>query len=66
MHVERVRPTVYRLTLHAYELSTLVAAARLVSHGEAGADLTTEARAELRQVLADYDRELARVNAEAV
>ena len=54
MQLERVRPTVLRLTLHAYELAALIAAARLVAHkGEE--ELPEEAAEQLRQVLASYD-----------
>ena len=54
MKVERVRPAVLRLTLHAYELAALLAAARLVA--EKGEDeLPEEAAEQLRQVLASYD-----------
>ncbi len=54
MHVERVRPSVLRLTLHAYELAALIAAARLVAQkGEE--ELPQEAAEQLRRVLASYD-----------
>jgi len=61
MKIERIRPTTFQVTLHAYELATLVAAARLVVRGAEG-ELTEEARLQLQGVLADYDqafRELA-------
>jgi len=48
--------------MHAYELATLTAAARWAAEGGAG-ELEPEARAQLRQVLAAYEVELARVNA---
>jgi len=54
MQIERVRPAVFQITLHAYELATLVAAARVVAQG-AEAELTEEARGQLQTVLADYD-----------
>ena len=54
MQLERVRPTVLRLTLHAYELAALIAAARLVAQkGEE--ELPEEAAQQLRQVLTSYD-----------
>jgi hypothetical protein len=54
VHVERVRPSVLRLTLHAYELAALIAAARLVA--QKGEDeLPEEAAEQLRRVLASYD-----------
>jgi hypothetical protein len=52
--VERVRPAVLRLTLHAYELAALIAAARLVAEKGEG-ELPDEAVEQLRQVLANYD-----------
>lgn len=52
MKVERERPQVLRLTLHAYELSALIAAARWAA--EKG-DLPTESAEQLRRVLASYD-----------
>lgn len=60
MKVERVRPGVLQLTLHATELSSLIAAARLVAEGPQD-DLPTDARAQLHRVLADYDQQLARL-----
>ena len=60
MTVERLRPTVLRVTLHAYELSALVAAARWVAEGAEG-DLPKEAVDQLRQVLESYDAETRRL-----
>ena len=54
MRIERIRPTIFQVTLHAYELATLVAAARAVVQGAEG-ELTEEARLQLKTVLADYD-----------
>lgn len=56
MKVERLRPGVLRLTLHALELSALVAAARWVAEGAQG-ELTSEARDHLSKVLESYDAE---------
>ena len=52
MQLERVRPSVLRLTLHAYELAALIAAACLVAEKD---ELPEEASEQLRQVLASYD-----------
>jgi hypothetical protein len=52
VQLERVLPTVLRLTLHAYELAALIAAARLVLEKD---ELPEEAVEQLRQVLASYD-----------
>jgi len=62
VHVERVRPSVLRLTLHAYELAALIAAARLVAQkGEE--ELPQEAAEQLRRVLASYDEAARRPDA---
>ena len=51
-----------RLTLHAYELAALIAAARLVAQkGEE--ELPEEAAQQLRQVLASYDEATRRSDA---
>lgn len=56
MEIERIRPTVLRITLHAYELSALIATARWVAEGAEG-ELPKEARDQLRSVLKSYDEE---------
>ena len=54
MTVEQLRPTLFRVTLHAYELSALVAGARwAVEHG----DLPADARKQLVDVLEQFDTE---------
>jgi hypothetical protein len=58
LKLERVQPTVYRLTLHAYEAAALIAAARWVAEGSEESP-PEEAVAQLRQVLDSYDRALA-------
>ncbi len=63
MKIERLRPAVFRVVLHPYELSALVAAARWVVDGAEG-ELTEEARAQLRKVLNDYDGEIRRLNSQ--
>lgn len=59
MKVERPRPAVFRLTLHAHELSALVAAARWAVEGAEG-ELPPEARDQLRTVLDGYDSAMQR------
>jgi hypothetical protein len=54
MQIERIDQTIFQVTLHAYELATLVAAARSVVQGAEG-ELTHEARLQLTTVLTDYD-----------
>lgn len=57
MQLERLRPTVLRVTLHAYEMATLVAAARWVADGAEG-ELDPNVRKQLADVLAGYDEAL--------
>lgn len=59
MKVERPRPAVFRLTLHAYELSALIAAARWAAEGAEG-ELPPEARDQLRTVVDGYDAAMQR------
>lgn len=61
MKVERIRPTVLRVTFHAFELAALIAAARWVMEGANG-ELPEESRDQLRQVLASYDQEIRRLD----
>lgn len=60
MELERVRPTVLRVTLHAYELAGLMAAARYVVDS-APSEVPDPAREQLRALLADYDDGLRRL-----
>lgn len=60
MQLERVRPQVLRVTLHAMELSSLVAAARLALL-EPEDRLPAQAREQLAQVLASYDAQVAQL-----
>jgi hypothetical protein len=52
--IERMRPAVLQVTLSAYELAAVMAAARWVVEGAQG-ELAPEAVEPLRQVLASYD-----------
>lgn len=56
MTIEHTRPTVFQVTLHAYELAALTAAARWAAGGAEG-DLPAEATEQLREVLERYDAE---------
>ena len=62
MKVEETRPGVFEIVATAHEVSALVAGARmslsLMETDPTGA--TTEAKAALETVLADFDRALAR------
>jgi hypothetical protein len=59
--LERTAPAVWRLTLHTYEMATLMAAARWAGEGGQG-ELSQEAREQLRQVLGTYETEVRRLN----
>lgn len=59
MVVEQLRPTTFRVTLHAVELATLISAARCVVEDRQG-ELTADARRQLEQVLEGYDRQRRR------
>ena len=52
MQIDQLRPSVFQVTLHAYELSALVAGARWAAEN---GDLPAEARDQIEEVLADYD-----------
>lgn len=60
MRIESPGPGILRVTLHAYELSALVAAARCVAEGAEG-ETSPEARDRLRDVLESYDDEVRRL-----
>lgn len=54
MRIERPRPAVVRVTLSAWELASLVAAARWALEGGEG-EMAPEAREQLERVVASYD-----------
>jgi len=58
VRLERIRPQVVQATLHTYELATLVAAARYVVE-LAPVEMPEESLAQLRRLLAEYDRQRA-------
>jgi hypothetical protein len=62
--LERVGVSSFQVTLHAYELAALTSAARWVVEGGEG-ELPAEARAQLRQVLAEYEAQLERLHQES-
>ncbi|HUF70763.1 MAG TPA: hypothetical protein VMM79_19090 [Longimicrobiales bacterium] len=59
MQVERPRPAVFRVTLSAWEMATLIAAARWALEGGTG-ELDPGARDQLARVLASYDEATSR------
>ncbi len=54
MHIQQIRPTQVQLTLHSFELATLIAAARWITGGCAG-ELPPTVIDQMQQVLAHYD-----------
>ena len=60
MRLARAGAGSFQLTLHGYELATLMAAAHWAAEGGEG-ELSAEARTQLRVVLAGYEAELARL-----
>jgi hypothetical protein len=59
--VERVRPSVVCVTLHVYEMATLMAAARwAVEKGEE--ELPPESLEQLRLVLGSYDEAMRSID----
>lgn len=62
MKIERPRPTILKVTLHAYEWAALVAAARwALAMGDDA--LPQEAQDQLEQVLSRYEEERHRLGA---
>lgn len=58
MKLEKTGPAAVRVTVHPYELATLMAAARWAAEGGHG-ELSEEAIEQLQSVLATYEREVA-------
>lgn len=56
-----MKSSTYRITMHAYELASLVSAARWAVDGAEG-ELPQEARQQLSQILAAYDAEMKQMN----
>lgn len=56
MTIEKLKPTVLRITLHAYEIAALVSAARWVTEGAKG-ELPEEAVEQIQDVIQNYDAE---------
>lgn len=61
MRIERLRPAVLRVTLHAYEMAALAAAARWVTDGAEG-ELEPQVREQLEDLLAGYDDALRKAS----
>lgn len=57
MELERIRPQVLRGTFHAYELASLVTAARYVVES-APSEVPPEALEQLSRLLADYEQQV--------
>lgn len=56
MNIERLKPTVLRITLHTYEMAALISAARWVTEGAKG-KMPDEAIEQIENVLERYDAE---------
>lgn len=54
MQLEKLSPTKYRITLHAYELASIISAARWVGEGAKG-ELSAEAIEQMRSIVENYD-----------
>jgi hypothetical protein len=63
MVIKRIRPTTFQVTLQAYELAALVAAARMIVqvYEVAPKALSEDARLQLESLLADYDQASQRI-----
>jgi hypothetical protein len=55
MQIQQIRPTLIQLSIHSFELATLVAAARWIADG-CEETLPQTAVDQLRQVLTHYDQ----------
>jgi len=63
MHIEQMRPGIFRVTLSGYELAALSSAARWVVEGAKG-EFTPEAIQQLQAVVACYDKAIKRLKEE--
>jgi hypothetical protein len=61
MRLERIRPTVLRMTVHSYELATIIATLRWMVEKEPE-DVPSESVHMVRALLADYESELSRLD----
>jgi hypothetical protein len=61
MRLEKLRPTVLRMTVHSYELATIIAALRWMVDKEPQ-DVPAESLQMVNNLLADYERELSHLN----
>lgn len=59
MKVERLRPTVLRITMHVYEVAALMSAARWIAGGAQG-EVPEELRGQLGEIVDRYDSGLQR------
>lgn len=59
MKIERLRPTVLRITMHVYETAALMSAARWIADGARG-DVPDGMREHLQELVASYDDAMER------
>jgi hypothetical protein len=64
MRLERIRPAVLRMTVHSYELATIMATLRWMAETKPQ-DVPAESLQHVTDLLADYERELSRLNGPA-
>ena len=60
MQLKLIKPGIYEIKLHTFELATLISSARWAADGAKG-ELTPEAVEQLRQVLKNYDNAAVRI-----
>lgn len=65
MKLEKKSPTVFNVTLHAYELATLISVARWALEGAEG-ELDNSLEKKLSQLLSNFDKEREEVMEEAI
>jgi hypothetical protein len=61
MRLEKMRPTVLRMTVHSYELATIIATLRWMVDKEPQ-DVPAESLQMVKNLLTDYERELSQLN----
>jgi len=61
MQLKLIKPNIYEVTLHSFELATLISSARWAADGARG-ELTPEAVEQLRQVVKNYDNAVVRIH----
>ncbi|HXH19890.1 MAG TPA: hypothetical protein VNJ07_12490 [Chitinophagales bacterium] len=63
MSIEQLRPGVFQVTLHGYELAALVSAARWIADGAEG-EVSPEAKSQLKRVMTNYNEAIMKLRAQ--